>query len=82
MKIKIYSNVFPVIIFLFLFLSYSNTEHDRYFSIGSVEEKFICGGFPGKVSNITFKTCMVPLISFRYSVNHKLVAITEYGNVF
>nr|XP_009942703.1 PREDICTED: uncharacterized protein C9orf84 homolog [Opisthocomus hoazin] len=28
--------------------SYFNTEHDRYFSIGSVEEKFICGGFPGK----------------------------------
>lgn len=46
-----------------------------------MEEKFICGGFPGKVSNLIFKACMIPLISFSYFVSDKLVMI-EYGNVF
>lgn len=46
-----------------------------------MEEKFICGGFPGKVSNLIFKTYVIPLISFSYFVSDKLVMI-EYGNVF
>ncbi|OXB77148.1 UNVERIFIED_CONTAM: hypothetical protein H355_014719, partial [Colinus virginianus] len=48
---------------------YFSTECDCCFSIGSVEEKFICGGFPGKVSNPIFKAYMFPLISFSYLVS-------------
>lgn len=61
--------------------SYFNTEHDCCFSVGSMEEKFICGGFPGKVSDLIFKVYTIPLISFSYFVSEKLVMI-EYGNVF
>jgi len=71
-----------VILFFSFSLSYFNTEHDRYFSIGSVEEKFICGGFPGKVSNHKLKKYMIPLVSFRYFVNYKIMMITDYGNIF
>ncbi|KAF4804066.1 hypothetical protein TURU_010857 [Turdus rufiventris] len=46
-----------------------NTEHDCYFSIGSMEEKFTCGGFPGKVSNFKFETFMISLISFRKPIS-------------
>lgn len=71
-----------MILFLCFCLSYFNTEHDRYFSTGSMEEKFTRGGFPGKVSNLKLKAYVIPLISFRYFVNHKQMMIIECGNVF
>lgn len=47
-----------------------------------MEEKFTRGGFPGKVSNLKLKAYVIPLISFRYFVNHKQMVIIECGNVF
>lgn len=81
-KIKIDFNIFCVILFLYFCLSYFNTEHDRYFGIGSMEEKFIRGGFPGKVSNFKLKAYVIPLISFMYFGNHKQMMIIECGNIY
>ncbi|XP_068031731.1 protein shortage in chiasmata 1 ortholog isoform X3 [Anomalospiza imberbis] len=50
-------------------MSWFNTEHDGYFSIGSMEKKFACGGFPGKVSNFKLKTFMISLISLRKPIS-------------